>query len=280
MRMAKIKSGMALRRALQHNTRERIPSNAAPEKKLQNQIFGNETSEEAMERYQKMLPDKVRKNAVHAVELVFTASKEFSDSRSHWDDYLNKCDKWAMDLFGAENLLTVSHHYDEETPHSHVLVVPLKDQKLNANFFIGGSKERMEELQTDFYEKVGLQAGLERGQSKAETKSRHSHHTLSKKSAELDEREKVLAGKETKLEEREKKLKEFSEEFKTMIGMKPSDIRELKTKLANWDNLSPDSLRQFAQQVETKGFRTVGEYRQAQEAKREREQQQKHSFSR
>jgi hypothetical protein len=141
----------------------------------------------------------------------------------------------------------------------------MKDGKLNANFFIGGSRDRMAELQEDFYEKVGKQFDLNRGRPREETKARHTPHTLAATAAKNDERE--------------KKLNEASGDFKKVMGTTPADIRELKNKVAQWDNQTPDNLRQFAKLVEAKGFKTVGEYRKALEAQRE-QQQQKHSFSR
>jgi len=276
MRMAKIKDSGSVVRSIQHNTRERMPPNADRQRAGLNWIFGGGVSE-TMNRYHGLLPENVRSNAVHAVELVMTASPEF---KGNWVDYLSACDKWAMDLFGAENLLHVAHHFDESTPHTHILCVPLKDKKLNANHFIGGSRDRMAELQEDFYQKVGKPFSLERGQSKSETRARHSHHTLAGKTAELDEREVKLAQGEEKIKLREKVLYEFDQQFREMYGMKPADVRELKTLVANWDKATPAGLRVIARDIEQSGAATVGEYRRDREAHRKKEQSRSSSFSR
>jgi hypothetical protein len=270
MRMAKIKDSGSVVRSLQHNTRERMPANADPQKTKKNDIWGGD-ADEAMKRFEDKLPSEVRKNAVLAVELVMTASPDFVGD---WNKYLIDCEQWAKKLFGGDkNLLSVAIHRDETTPHTHVLIMPLKDGRLNANHFIGGSRDRMAELQEDFYEKVGKRFELERGQSKSETKSRHSHHTLAGKTAELDEREKAVS-------DREAKLNHAGEDFKRLMGMKPSDVRELKTLVANWDKASPAGLRVIAKDIEQSGAATVGEYRQNREAQRQREQQQKNIYSR
>jgi len=225
MRMAKVKSRASLFRAAQHNTRERQPLNADEARTGQNEITG--PAADVMKTYTSQFPKKVRKNAVHAIELVFTASPDFAGD---WDSYLQGCSKWAAGLFGEKNVLHVARHSDEMTPHAHVLVMPLHEEKLNANYFVGGSRDRMAELQDDFYKKVGQQYGLDRGQSKAETKARHTHHTLAAAAAELDEIKHDLVGKTFKLNEREKTLTNKAEELDERE--KEMDARSARLKTA------------------------------------------------
>jgi len=255
MRMAKIKSKRDVVMTLQHNTRERIPVNADPEKTKKNLIYGG-TTLESMSRFEGLMPEKIRSNAVMAVELVFTASPDFN---GNWGGYLQSALSWGLETFGIDPekkdirpAINYAVHHDESTPHLHLLVVPLKDGKLNAKSFIGGSRDRMAELQNDFYEKVGKKFELERGQSRQETRARHSHHSLAAKSAELDEREK-------KTVEREEKIKTTADEFKRLMGMKPTDVRELQTKLDTWNKQTPAGLRVVAANIERAGCATVGE---------------------
>jgi len=317
MRMAKIKSTTALVRAVKHDNRDRMPSNADDQRSAQNFYFGGSISE-TMNRFKTLRPKKVRENAVHAVELFMSASNDFN---GNWNDYLKAADKWAMGLFGSENLLYCAHHHDETTPHTHVLFIPLKDGKLNAKHFIGGSRDRLVELQDDFYEKVGKPFELKRGQSKSETKARHSHHNLSGKAAELDKREENLNVKcleyleaEDKLKQREeeinklreKVLREYKQQFDDfkaeltsrekvlseseqqleilkdeyvkLMGIKPDDVRKIKTLTDKWDKTTPDGLRVIAKDIEQSGAANVGEYRMAREAEHEKQQSRSSSF--
>lgn len=246
MRMAKIKSRVSLLRAAQHNTRERMPPNAVKERSSLNVTKGGSVSE-VMSRYSDMLPKKVRKNAVHAVELIMTASPDYAKEKKDWARYTFGCSQWVKDLFGEANVLHAAVHFDETTPHCHFLVMPIKDEKLNANHFIGGARDRMAKLQDDFYQKVGRPCGLDRGQSKAETKARHMPHTLALQAAKLDEREEKLAKAE--------------EEVKNAAGMTLKDIQALQKSRDDWDNKSPDEVIQFGKLLKAKGFQTVGEYR-------------------
>ena len=164
-------------------------------------------------------------------------------------------------------------HHDEGTPHIHLVVVPLKDGKLNARHFIGGHRDRMKELQDDFYEKVGKKFGLDRGISKEMTKAEHSRPTLKHKAAELDMREEALIEREEILEARTKAVANFTMDFTKLIGMKPHDVCELKTLVSNWDKATPTGLRVIAEDIEQSGAKTVGEYRQLRETQRQKELQ-------
>ena len=138
LRFQKIKSAIAVRRALKHNSRINQPENANPEKSNLNQYFNS--YDEALEIYKKQLPEKVRKNAVHAVEILITASPEILQKMTFQEqkNYFNQSLAWAeKQLGGRENLLSACIHRDEATPHLHMIFMPLKEKKLNANYYIG-----------------------------------------------------------------------------------------------------------------------------------------------
>jgi len=252
LRMEKLKSAVSLRRAVQHNARERHPLNADAALSVNNWSTGN--SDEVMQKYHDKLPEKVRSNAVHAVEILMTASPEF---KGNWDGYLKDCANWAVKLFGRENVLHVANHNDESTPHCHVLVIPLKDGKLNAKHFIGGSRDRMRELQDDFYQNTGNIYGLERGQPKAETKARHTPHTLAAAAADLEKKKSIMVAAAKELQ------------------INPVDFRKMKDRLARLDAMTPNELRLQAKMIESEGFKNVKEYRAFREAENEREAEKK-----
>jgi len=265
MRMKKIKSAVRLRGAVDHNLREKISQNIDGARSQDNWSTGG-TSDDVMANYHDRLPEKVRANAVHAIEIVMTASADF---KGDWKRYLSDCDDWASNYFdkykspafSKTNVLQVSHHFDETTPHTHILVMPLVSGKLNAKNFIGGSRDRMRELQDDFFEKVGKKHELDRGLPVEETKAHHAHHTLAGKSAELDEREQKVDKREKKFVEARDGLEKLSEAMKT----KPEEIIRLKTLVQNWDNATPAGLRVIARDIEQSGAATVGEYRKSRE---------------
>lgn len=174
LRVAKIKSRASLMRAAQHHTRERMPENADPERSARN--FGDKSAAAVMARYDALKPEKIRKNAVHAVEFVLSASpaalQAIGPERSL--AFFKAARDWAQKrIGGAQNTLCWALHQDELSPHLHVVMMPMQDGKLNARGFIGGHRDVLRQMQTEFAEEVGAQFGLERGIPKDQTLRQH-----------------------------------------------------------------------------------------------------------
>lgn len=145
--------------ALKHNDRENYDEieNANPELSDQNEVLiGAGDAKKDYAKYKELLPEKNRKNAVYGIEVMMTASPElFEDMpKSKQDIYFKKSLEFAQDTFGKENIISAMVHRDERTPHLHVVLIPLKDDKLNAKHYLGGSKYRMSELQDQYFERV------------------------------------------------------------------------------------------------------------------------------
>lgn len=177
LRVAKIKTKGHLGAALGHNYRERDTPNADQERKDDNLVLkGPTTGQEVMEAWDARAPEKIRKNAVHALEYFVGGSPEkmHAMSRTEQDAYFRQALDWFEKRHGAENVLSAVVHRDETTPHMQVLVIPLDARgKLNARELVGG-KETLRQMQTDFARDVGQPFGLERGQER----SRATHQTI------------------------------------------------------------------------------------------------------
>lgn len=130
---------------------------------------------------------KPRPDANRVVELVATASPEFFANKSYEEQkaYLLECVDFAKEQFGAENVVGAYLHFDERTPHAHILCVPLETSirttkkmareitTLNASYYMGGN-ERMVKWQDDFVQFVQAKGhDLKRGEPKAETQRDH-----------------------------------------------------------------------------------------------------------
>lgn len=148
-----------------HAFREQETPNADPAKTPDNTHIGAANVAEALERFNARLPDKVRKNAVLAIEYLVTASPDDmkGKSRAEQDAYFEDALKWLRVRHGAENVVYAGIHRDETTPHMYAYVVPLDERgKLNCRAFLGGAKA-LSEMQTDFAERIGRKHALERG---------------------------------------------------------------------------------------------------------------------
>src|SRR5476651_400791 len=167
LRTQKLKSGIAVRRSLTHAFRERETPNADASRTPENTHIGAADVDEALAKFNERLAtqDKVRKNAVLAVEYLITASPEdmHGKTRQEQDAYFRDALKWVEDKHGKANVVYAGIHRDEQTPHMYAYVVPLDERgKLNCRSFLGGAKA-LSQMQTEFSQEVGQQHGLQRG---------------------------------------------------------------------------------------------------------------------
>ena len=106
---------------------------------------------------------KTRSNSVLALDTIYTASPDFFQGKTNQqnDDFFKDCLQFHQEHFG--HIISAVIHYDETTPHLHVISVPLtKDNRLSARDVIG-NKAKMSKTQDAFFEQVGRGYGLERG---------------------------------------------------------------------------------------------------------------------
>lgn len=175
--------------------------------------------DEAMKIFDGLCPKKRRRNAVVALNFVISTSNEFPDAETEKKFYAAAADFLQKNL---GQVVSWAIHRDETSTHFQAVTVPLVDGKLNARALCGGSKKKMQALQTRFWEEVGKPFGLERGEynSKANHKTVEEFHReerakLEAKAAEIEKKEaEVKAEKEAvraekkALEEREKAVVE------------------------------------------------------------------------
>lgn len=169
VRVEKIKSAGGVAVALGHNTRERETVNADPALKDKNKVLGSTTVEKGMSKFRGLISQdkKPRKNAVLCLDYLISATNKTLDPKER-TAYLTEALEWIKARHGAENVLQVAVHRDENTDaHMHVLVVPLtlnkhKTPKLNASKWVDG-KKKLSEMQTEFAKEVGAKFDLSRG---------------------------------------------------------------------------------------------------------------------
>jgi hypothetical protein len=190
LRVQKLKDKGSIRRSLKHSFRAQDTPNADPERTPDNSHVFADSVDSAMNNITQRLDTqkKIRKNAVLAVEYLVTGSPESvqGKTRAQQDDYFQDAIHWLKEKHGADNVVYAGVHRDEQTPHLYAYVVPIDErEKLNCRAFLGGVK-MLNEMQTDFAEKVGIKHGLERGieGSKAKHQSIKKHYAAIQKSEE------------------------------------------------------------------------------------------------
>lgn len=153
LRVGKLKSASAIRGMLKHNFRSIETPNADPERLAENEHLTAQSVADGMKRYRERLPEKVRKNAVHALDYLVTTSPDASSEAK--EKALQVAFEWLSEKHGKQNIIMASKHRDETTPHAHFLVMPIDEKgKLNARSFIGGTRHRMSELQDEFFSQI------------------------------------------------------------------------------------------------------------------------------
>lgn len=174
LRMEKIKNRQQLKSAVAHNFRTMPVPNADPEK-LELNLSSNHSKSfvdvvSRMENNFFKHNIEPRANSVQAVEFVLSASPEFFKSDSYnQKDWLNQNLRFFKNRFGDDNILSCNVHFDESTPHIHIIITPItKDGRLSCKDLLGG-KQKLSQLQTD-YAKAMLPFNLKRGIEKSTAK--------------------------------------------------------------------------------------------------------------
>lgn len=148
-----------------HTFREIPTPNADATRTHLNKTFGAQNAAAVRAAIEARLPEKRRKDAVLCIEYLITASPEwFHTARSAQQNaYFKSAAAWLEERHGKDNVVCVNMQLDETSPHLVAYVVPLtKDGRLAAKDFLGG-REALSKMQTDFANRVGIPAGLQRG---------------------------------------------------------------------------------------------------------------------
>lgn len=206
MTTQKIKTMGTLRSKHIHNFRETTVLNADSEQKHLNEEISyscdengkrldyNDAWEERMRDLPSYQQHGTRKNAVLAIEVVTTFSREETINLEKWKEenvkWLEKTFNIAPD--GKNNVLSVVYHADEPgNVHCHAIIVPVDEKgNLNASRFLDG-RRAMSQMQTDYgksMEQFGLERGLENGRAR--------HQDIKKYYAELNNAIEVSLPKE------------------------------------------------------------------------------------
>lgn len=173
LRFSKIKSMRDLRGALAHNLRILVVPNADESLSYKNVIpDGMDSIDACLNRYNRRLGEQTpRKNAIFAHEAVVTGSPDVINAmtKNQQNAYFKDALKWLIELHGGQDrLVSFVIHRDETTPHLQAIFIPIDGkERLNSRAILGGHKDRLSELQTDFADKVGERYGLLRGQKKS-----------------------------------------------------------------------------------------------------------------
>lgn len=190
LRIQKLKTWGAVAASGKHNSRERDTPNADEQKTAQNQQIAGTPGKNTVDAIKEAIgSQRIRKNAVLGVEMLFSASPEYfrpsaPEKAGYYDParlqaWTQATTAWLQERYGSR-VVSATLHLDETTPHIHALLVPLDEKgKLNCRRLFGGSKHTLAALQTDYAEAVAS-IGIARGiaNSRAEHQKVSQYYTL------------------------------------------------------------------------------------------------------
>lgn len=204
LRARKLTTSAQMAGMQRHNTRTNNVSNADEDLTWLNKTYTQTGSKDLRKDIESRLEQsgvKVKSNSVKAIEYLMTASPEAFNFRKKrkdgkwaiygnakkWSAFEKKAMNWLEQRHGKENIVHVSIHFDEKTPHIHAYCTPIvhkevkwKNSKgegksvktsLSARDFLGG-KEKMRAMQDSFAETMAP-LDLERGKKGSNAKHEH-----------------------------------------------------------------------------------------------------------
>ena len=261
-RMEKLKSSSDVCNILkeQHRSEDYESERADKEKSHLNSYSDN--FENSFEKFKELLPKKRRKNAVVALNFLVTTSEEFENPEDE-KKYYEKAVEFIGKNFGE--VVGWAIHRDETSTHLQAVTIPLVDGKLNARELVGGSKNRMREIQNSFFNEVGESFGLLRGLegSKAvhqtvEQKIRKEREELRKETEELQKQKEALQSQKRSFIEEQatlfsvvtkatetlnseklytpKTLSDAVQEFEVAVTKKENELTERESKIENTES--------------------------------------------
>lgn len=234
---------------------------------------------------------KTRANSVVALDAIYTASGDFFKGKSNEEcnQYFRDCLKFHQRRFG--HVISAVVHYDETTPHLHILSVPLThDGRLSAREIVG-NRANLSRMQTEFFEQVGRGYGLERGvQMDGQEKKKHIsaqewqlRQVKQEKAREEEELEAIKHSKQsarkraTRAREQAEQQQAENSRLRTVEGQIRDRMEQEQTtaeQLTELNQKAQQELKQVKKQLEIyKPYLTRAEQRELEELEEEQERQ-------
>lgn len=126
------------------------------------------------------LDKKIRKDAVKAIEYIFTSDNqkmnEIFSNEEIYKSWMRDNKKFVSDIYGEENIVSMHIHADETSCHCEVVVVPItKDGRLSAKDFVNGKKDlsNQQTKYAEIMEKYGMDRGVKGSTAKHMKPNQH-----------------------------------------------------------------------------------------------------------
>ncbi len=167
---------------------------------------------------------KIRKDAVRMCNFIVTSDKSFFEnlSQEEQDQFFKKSYEFFKDRYGEDKIVSAMIHLDEATPHMHLSLVPVIENKLSAKrLFNRKELLAIQEEYPKYIQKEGFK--LKRGQEGSDKKHLTTQEFKEEKIKELDidieKKNKMINNFNKNFPELRKKVeKEINEHFDNAIN--------------------------------------------------------------
>ena len=180
------------------------------EKQIKNYICENKISKRA-----------IRKDAVLCDEWIITSDKDFFTKLTPEETirFFETSKNYFAENYGLENIAYASVHLDENTPHMHMGIVPMKQGKLSSKSIF--NREELKKIQ-DELPKYLSQHGFHLQRGELDSTKKH----LS--TQEYKDKQEVLQKIEKQIDEKFDKMIEFNSELNQMDKALTNKVNDLK----------------------------------------------------
>ena len=180
------------------------------EKQIKNYIDENKISKRA-----------IRKDAVLCDEWIITSDKDFFAKLTPEETkrFFETSKNYFAENYGLENIAYASVHLDENTPHMHMGIVPMKQEKLSSKSIF--NREELKKIQ-DELPKYLSQHGFHLQRGELDSTKKH----LS--TQEYKDKQEVLQKIEKRIDEKFDKMIEFNSELNQMDKALTNKVNDLK----------------------------------------------------
>lgn len=202
---------------------------------------------------------RTRSNSVIALDTLYTASPTFFEGKTQkqTEDFFRDCLQFHQRQFG--HIISAVIHYDETTPHLHVVSVPLTaDGRLSAREIVG-NKQNLSRLQDEFFEQVGRGYGLERGTRSDGQEKRKHISAQEKRMQELEQQVSDLSERVERLtEQTELTAAEYRDSYKKTAHINElrqqarQELTQTRQQLKSLNNILTDAERRQIEQEQIK----------------------------
>lgn len=229
-------------------------------------VMGTDKTAARVAEIIKSLPNQkkaVRKDAVKAIEMVFSASPEYfydfkaaGITKDKWesttysdknylsmvhraketldkkklDEWVNNTTKWLKEQVGEDKIVSVTLHMDEKTPHIHAIVVPAVEGRLSCKKFF--TPQACSNWQVTYAQYTGLEKGQSQ-EAKHDEQKAYEIKVAAKKAAREAYKKAYKAGFEKGLED----------------AMSLAPVKWLKSAFAEWHKPSVVAIQRVKNEV-------------------------------